>query len=135
MSIQAEIEAQLQVNLEAAIAGLIVHTGPISVPQLVEGAERVASVRMLDGDANRLEHGQTEWTETYLISLWWSESIQRADVQTEWKAFTDQLQGDAQLGDAIAGLTDAWLSSVAWSEAHEAQHRVMTASVTVTRFE
>ncbi len=135
MTIQAEIEAQLQLILEASIAGLIVHTGPISTPQLVEGAERVAAVRMVEGTGNRLEHGQTEWTEAYLVSVWWSESIERADVQTEWKAFTDQLQGDAQLGDAITGLTDAWLNSVAWSEAHEAHHRLVSASVTVARFE
>lgn len=134
MSVQADIEAQLVTMLEANISELDAEVGARSIPQ-IEGLGRFAAVRKLAGSGDRLEFAQTDWTEDYRLTVYWPVAVARADSITEWEAFTDALLGDADLGGAITGLYDAFVSETEWGESAEAHTRTMTATVTAKRVE
>ncbi len=134
MSIQAEIEAALVTMLKLAISELTAELGARSIPQ-IEGNGRYAAVRKLAGSADRIDFGQSEWTEEYRITVYWPVSVERDDSIDEWQTFTDALLADADLGGLIDGVFDAYVSGTEWGEAHEANIRTMTASVTVLRVE
>lgn len=134
MSLQSGIEQALADMLSKAILGLEATIGPKPVPVL-EGSTRFASVRQTDASATRIEFGQSEIAENYRLTVYWSKLIARGDVFTEWATFRAALIADPQLGDTHTGVTDAYVSTTAWGEAHDAPHRTMQADVTIERVE
>jgi len=132
MSLQADIEAELETLLLASIPGVVVYKGPIGGPE-VEGATRVASVRRISGDGTRIEFGQTEWSEAFSLTVHWSMTISRDVAITEWEAFATALLAEHTLNDNVQGLTDAWLSATAWSEPIDSSIRTMAADINIQR--
>lgn len=136
MSIQAEIEADLAGKLDGAIVGTgNTITGTTTQPK-VEGKLRSASVYATVGQSTRLDFGQNDWTEAFAITVWWSkQSVDRDTRADEWAAFAEALRADATLGQAIAGVYDAYLSDTAWREASDSPWVTMQAVVLVSRIE
>lgn len=132
MSLQADIESELETLLLASIPGVVVHKGPITGPE-IEGTERVASVRRQSAAGSRLEFGQTEWVDTFQLTVYWSMTVDREVAATEWEAFVTALLAEANLNGNITGLTQAWLSATSWSEPLDSSTRAMVAEVTIER--
>lgn len=134
MSDQADIEAALVTLIDGLSLGFVMTQGPLSQPQ-AEGDARVGFVRFSESEGDRLAYGQTQWEESYQLTLFWRMTIARGTRLDEWESIRDALLADQYLGGAFVGLEDAYLSSSSFSESLDAHFSVVTATVTVSRVE
>lgn len=134
MSNRGDIEDQIVSMLESAIAGLSASRGP-EPPGRIEGSARRATVYQTTAEATRLDWGQNEISETYVVKCYWHSQITRDTRMDEWEAFEAAILADPRLSDVVTGTIQAYVSSADWGEAHEGQLVLMTAEITVGRVE
>tara|TARA_R110000751_G_scaffold5290_1_gene24337 strand:+ start:695 stop:1105 length:411 start_codon:yes stop_codon:yes gene_type:complete len=136
MTIQQDLEQAVATLVESLVVGDgNAFKGSLSQPQ-VEGSTRFAAVRVVSGSAQRLDHGQTEWTDTIALTIYWRVPlIDRSTRLTEWQAFADGLLSDRLLGGLISGLQDAYLVAYTWGDALDAAFVTMTAQIQTQRVE
>lgn len=134
MSVQGDIESALETMIEGAISGLVAETGTRTQPE-IEGDARAAIIRRTAGSGERLDYGQTRWSESFLVTVWWRSSVGRSTRIDEWEAFAAALLADQYLGGSIAGLEDAYLSETTWGEVSDGPFVTMVAEVTAVRIE
>lgn len=135
-SAQATIEAAIGVYVGAAIPSMRVFLGPITVPR-AEGDSRTASIRMTRAQGSRLDFAQTQFRESYEVTLYWASSLGRDVATDEFDAFRVLISSSPglTLGNPPFGLERAFVSAMSWGEAHDAHFRVATATVEVERIE
>lgn len=137
MSIQDSIELAIKTQLELAIPGIVVVTGPTTTPE-AEGSERFAAVRRTSAAGARLEFAQTLWTESYALTLFWhARTVPRATVIDEWENVQEAFAADPQLfSQSVTETVErSYLSSTLWGEAADSHFRTMTATLVVERVE
>ncbi len=139
MSVQEEIENALKAKVETAIPGIVIQTGPRTVPQL-EGRVRTGTVRWESSEANRIEWGQNETVERYELFLLWpvdSEPLDRSDRMADWEAVAVAILADQYLetpGPSPDGVFDTYVAAVAFTEPHEGRASLI-ATIEVRRVE
>jgi hypothetical protein len=135
MSLQNYLEDLVGDLVTAAIPAFVVVLGPISQPR-AEGGTRVASIRHVGGVATRLEYAMTDWTESVLVTFFWSATIARETAATELDQFRNLVMITPELvltGDPLEGIRDGYIASVAWGEAVDGHFRTASVSVTIER--
>jgi hypothetical protein len=136
LSIQSQLETALGFYLALSITGLVVTRGPVSNPR-AEGNLRFASVRKTTARGTRLDFSQTAWADIYALTVFWSPTIARDTVLTEWEGFVLAITQDPQLSlqSVPENVETCYLVSQTWGEAVDANFRTMTALVQVDRVE
>lgn len=135
MSVHDELEKAVISLLEANGIGYgNVTQGPKTQPE-VEGSELSASVRIVGARGERLRYGQTSFTDAILVTVWWRDSIGRADRIAQWELFRSALLADQYLGGAVVGLQDAYLARESWGEAKDGVFVIMAAEIETERIE
>ena len=133
MSVQTDLESTLATMLGEYTVGLGNTTQGPKTQASVEGSERHASVRVLGARGDRLSYGQTSFSDSIAITVWWRESIDRATRFSEWDAFCNALIADQYLGGSVDGLQDAYLVLEAWGEAVDGAFVIMAAELETER--
>lgn len=134
MSAQEDIETAAVAVVAAAVPTFQTRTGPRTLAQ-VEGFGRAAVVWFAESSTSRLEYGQNDLSESYVLLLVWPASVARDVRFEEWATISAAFLADQYLGGAISGLTDSWLGAADWGEPVDAGKHIMVASVEVARVE